>query len=164
MIKKILKVILEIIILIVVYLLQIYLMNNTTFFGVKGDLCLMLIAIITLLGNNYKSYTYALFLGIISDILFSSIIGKYTMIYVIVVSILIGLKKMYKQDSKISIIIFATLALVISEVIKYLFSIATGNFVNIFSVAMLILKESIINIFLAFILYLIYSKVITNKE
>ena len=164
MVKRILKIFLEIVIVIITYLLQIYVVNNTLFFGVRGDLCLMLIATIALLGNNLRAYVYAIICGLLSDIIFSSGVAKYLVIYVIVVSVLIGLKKMYNQDSKAAIIIFAAISVIIAEIIKYLFEMLSSNVVNVFSFIMLVFKEGVINIFLAYILYVIYAKVINIKE
>ena len=116
MVKRILKIFLEIVIVIITYLLQIYVVNNTLFFGVRGEVCLMLIATIALLGNNLRAYVYAIICGLLSDIIFSSGVAKYLVIYVIVVSVLIGLKKMYNQDSKAAIIIFAAISAKVAAV------------------------------------------------
>ena len=156
MAKKIFKVILKLLILILVYILQIYVINNTTFFGVNGDLCLMAVVLITLMDKNYVAYITAGVCGIISDILFSTTICKYLVIYILVVSILIGLKKMYKQDSKMAIIIFSVFGVVISELLMLVFNIVSGmGFVNIFTLILMIVKQCIINICFAFLLYLV---------
>lgn len=155
MAKKTFNIIYKIIIFVIIYLLQMYVINNTMFFGVVGDLCLMAVVLITLLEKNYIAYITAGICGLASDILFSNVIGKYIVIYILVVSILIGLKKMYKQDSKLAIIVFSIVAIVVSEVIMYLFNLLTiGTAVNIFSFIFSILKQCIINICLAFGIYL----------
>lgn len=155
MVKNIFKTLLKILIIMIAYLLQIYVVNNTTFFGVKGDLCLMTVVLITLMEKNYTSYITAAICGIISDALFSTIACKYLIIYLIVVSVLVGLKKMYKQDSKLSIIVFSVAGVIISELLLsvfYLFS--TGNFINIFTFIFNLFKQCIINICFAFIIFL----------
>ena len=158
MARKILNIVLKILIIIVVYLLQIYVINNTMFFGVNGDLCLMAVVTLTLLKENHIGYIAAVLCGIVSDVLFSTTIGKYLSIYVIVVSVLIGLKKMYKQDSKLAIIVFSVSAVVISETMQFLFNIvSTGQFVNIFTFLLNIFKQCLINIFLTYVLYLAFE-------
>ena len=107
MTKKILKGMLWPALFLAVYILQIFVINNTNFFGVNGNLCLMAVVVVTLMYENSVAYIAAGICGITSDILFSNTLGKYVLIYIIVVSILIGLKKMYKQDSKTAIIIFS---------------------------------------------------------
>lgn len=160
MAKKIFNVVFKIIIFVFVYLLQIYVINNTMFFGVNGDLCLMAIVLTCLLEENHIAYVVAGLCGIASDILFSAVIGKYLVIYILVVSILIGLKKMYKQDSKLAIIVFSILAVVISEVLLGIFNLfAVGSVVNIFIFLLNIFKQSIINICLAFVIYLAFNLV-----
>ncbi len=163
MVKKILKTILKVVILILVYLLQIYVINNTTFFGVNGDLCLMAVVLFALMEKNNIAYIYAGISGVLSDVLFSNVPCKYLVTYIMVTAVLIGLKKMYKQDSKMAIIIFAISGSIISEILMFIFNVMfTGTFVNIFAFVFLILKECIINIFLAFVLYLVLK--LCSKE
>ena len=155
MVRNVLKGVLKLVVLALVYIVQIYVFNNTTFFGIKGDLCLMAVVLMALMEDNKIAYLYAGVSGAAADILFSTIPCKYIVIYILVTAVLIGMKKMYKQDSKMAIIIFAVLGTVTSEILLYIFNvISTATFVNIFSFIFLIIKESIINIFLAFVLYL----------
>lgn len=163
MANKILRAVLKILIVFFAYLLQIYVVNNTTFFGVNGDLCLMAVVLITLMEKNHIAYITAVICGILSDVLFSTVVCKYLIIYVIVVSVLIGLKKMYKQDSKLSIIVFSIAGIITSEILMFLFNLmSTGEFVNIFTFFFNIFKQCIINICLAFVLYLAFR--ICGKE
>lgn len=158
MVRKFLKCILKIIIFIFVYLLQIYVVNNTTFFGVTGDLCLMAVVLTTLMESNTTSYITAAICGIASDLLFSPIIFKYTVIYIIITAVLIGFKKMYKQDSKMAVIIFSVSATAISEIMMIIFSIVLNwEFVNVFAYIFNVLKVSIINICLAYVEYLVFK-------
>ena len=63
---------------------------------------------------------------------------------------------MYKQDNKVAIIIFTVAGVIVSEILMFVFDIITKvEVVNIFSYIFMIFKECIINIFLAFLLYLI---------
>lgn len=159
MIVKVFKVLLKFVIFILVYLLQIYAINNVNFFGVNGDLCLMAVVITSLIDKNITAYFTAVLCGITSDLLFSPNVLKYVVIYVIVTAILIELKKIYKQDSKLSIIIFSITASVISEIIMAIFMIVTKlEFVNVFSYVFNVLKLCIINVFLAYIVYLALKK------
>ncbi len=158
MVKKIFKWVLKIIIFILVYLLQIYVVNNTMFFGVNGDLCLMAVVLTSLMENGVISYITAGLCGVASDLLFSSHAMKYIVIYLIITAVLLELKRMYKQDSKIAIIIFSVAATVASEIIMLMYStIGQGDFVNAFSYMFMIIKESIINICLAYVLYLAFK-------
>ena len=155
MAKKILKVWLKIAILIMVYILQIFVINNISFCGINGDLCLMAIAIIALQDKNIVAYITAGVCGIVSDILFSTTVCKYLTIYILVVSFLIGLKKVYKQDSKMAIIIFSVASVCISEILMYIFNVITKiEFVNLFWVIYAVIKECVINICLAFLLHI----------
>lgn len=158
MAKKILKIVLEVIIVLIAYLLQFYIVNSTTLFGIKGDLCLMVIVVITLIHKNITAYTVAIMCGIMSDMLFFEIPLKHLVIYLLVVSVIIGMKKIYKQDSKMSIIVFSSIATLSVEILRYLFNVLSkGEFVNIFSFILMIIKEGILNIFFALIMYLILN-------
>jgi len=155
MVKKILRTALKILIIILAYLLQIYIVNNVKFFGVNGDLCLMAVVLITLIERKHVAYIAAIICGVASDVLFSTVVCRYLSIYVIVVSILIGLKKMYKSDSKLAIIIFSVAGVIASEILMFLFNVVeTGKFVNIFIFILNILKQCIINICFAFLIYM----------
>lgn len=155
MAKKILKIILKIIIFVLIYLFQMYVVNSTMFFGINGDICLAAIAVTALLEKKHVAYIIAVLCGVISDLLFSFAIGKYLLIYLLVVTVLIGLKKMYKQDSKFAIIVFTVISVVISEVVFFFFYItSTGEIVNIFTLIFNIFKQCIIDICLAFAVYL----------
>lgn len=158
MTKKIFKCISSIVMFVLSYILQIYVINNTTFLGVSGDLCLMVVVITALIHKDYIAYITAGILGIVSDILFSPATLKYLVIYIIVVAVLLELKKMYRQDSKLAIIIFSVTGSVISEVIMYIFNIITKvEFVNIFSYVFMVIKGCIVNICLAFLVYLVLN-------
>ena len=164
MVKKILKCTLRVVIFIILYLLQIYIVNKTTFFGVTGDLCLMAVALTALTTSNISAYITAGICGMVSDLLFLTGSLKYTVIYIIVVAILIELKKLYKQDTKMAIIIFSVAATIIREIIMLIFNVVqTGEFVNIFVYIFNILKQSIINICLGYIIYLAF-KLCRQKE
>lgn len=163
MIKKILRVVLKTIIVILAYVIQIYVLNNVTFFGVKGDLCLVTVVVIALTQGSYTKYIVASICGIVSDLLFYNTVGKYLIIYLIVVSILDGLKKMYKQDNKLSIIIFTTVGIITSEILMLLFYIIqNGELVNVIYFVLNVLKQCIVNICLAFGVYLAFR--ICGKE
>ncbi len=158
MVKDILKISLKVIIVVLAYLLQLFVVNNTHFFGVTGDLCLMVIVIITIVERSPMAYCSAAICGIISDVLFSRVIGKYMAIYIIIVAILLELKKIYKEDNKIAIIIFSSLAVAICEILLYIFNLViTGNMVNLFVFILNILKQSVINICFAYIIYFLFN-------
>lgn len=163
MVKKVFKAILKTIIIVVIYLLQCYVINNTMFFGVNGDMCLMLVVVTALMRKDMIVYITAAICGITSDILFSNIPCKYLVIYIIVAVILCALKKMYKQESKLSIIVFSMVAVLISEVLMYLFNLMfTGELTNVFALVIMMFKQCIINIFLSFVIYLVFK--IIDKE
>lgn len=155
MLKKILKIALKIVIFVLVYLLQIYVVNNTIFFGVSSDICLMFVTVTTLISKQVTSYVTATTCGIMSDLLFSNTSIKYVVIYILVTAVLIELKKMYRSDSKIAVIIFGITATVIAGVLLYIFTVmSNGELVNIFTYILNILKVSIVNVCLAYLLYI----------
>jgi len=166
MVKNILKEILKIILLVLTYLIQIYVINETELFGISGNLCLMYIVFIAMLSKTSTAFVYAVVCGLLSDMLFSNIIGKYVIIYVITVALLIGLKKMYKQDTKWSVIVFGLGGTIIFEIMMFIFNLLQKlELVNIFSVILLVFKESILNVFFLFIIYLLLKKLyVTENE
>jgi len=138
MLKKIIKILLKTVVFLLVYILQLYVINNTTLFGVNGNLLLMSVVIIALTQTNLVSYITALAYGLLSDILFYTVPCKYIVIYLLTVAVLISLKKIYNQDSKLAIIIFSTIGTLINGIILYIFNLMNGISVNIFSFFVLI--------------------------
>lgn len=164
MTKKILKVILKIFVLFVIYLIQIFVLNNVTFFGVKANIPLMLLVIWSMtIDEKIEVYVYAVIIGILNDILFSSILGEYLLINILLTTIITNIKNTYKQDNKFSVIIFSVLSTVIFEIFVILFNvISKQELENVFLILFTIFKLSVINLFFAYVIYLIWTRCI-NK-
>ena len=118
MLKKILNILLKIITICTLYILQLYVFNNTNFYGIKVNLPLVLLAIISIETDNKKMiYVYGCILGILSDLLFGNVPLKYLVINIFVVTILSSIKNTYKQDSKFSVIIFSVVGTIVFEIV-----------------------------------------------
>ena len=160
MTKKIINYVLKILLICLIYIFQLYVLNNVSFFGVKVNLPLMLIAVISLIYKKSEIYILSVVNGVLSDVLFSSVMGKYLIIYVIVATLLIGLKNTYKQDNKLSVVLFSFIATVICEVILLIFNLfEKSQMINIVIFVWRVFKESIFNIFFAYFIYLILRKI-----
>ena len=166
MVKKILNIVLKIAAICIAYVFQLYIFNNINFYGVKANLPLVLLALISILIENKKEiYAYAVICGLLSDILFGSVVGEFFVINIFVVTILSSIKNTYKQDSKFSVIIFSTVATVVFEIVLVIFTLfAKKEVINIFVVIWAVFKKCIINIFFAYIIYLIWTRIFDRKS
>lgn len=160
MVKNIINVTLKVLVLIVVYVLQFYVFNINLFFGITANICLSYLMVITLLKDNKCIMIYALIMGIVTDIFLANTFFKYVLVYLVIVCIIIELKKIYRQGSKTSLIIYTLCGTLIYEIILLMFNIfAKGQFINIFTYISWVIKEGIINTALSFVLYLICRKI-----
>ena len=167
MLKKVSNVLLKIVIIVIIYILQIYAFNNIEFYGVKANLPLIVIAIVSIIvtDNKKEIYICGIALGILSDLLFGNIICENLVINIFVVTILTSIKNTYKKDSKFSIIIFSVVATIVSYVIFIVFNIfAKKEIINIFVFVWMLFKQCVINIFFAYILYLLFKKLIDKNS
>ena len=165
MIKKVLKFILGIIALVFTYILQIYVFNKVEFFGVTADLSLMYVVLVTMKSKTYLAYINAVLCGVLSDFLFSYVPLKYIVVYILCVTLLLSLRKIYNEESKVAILIYGALATVVCQIILLLFNLLSSFYIiNPFIVIFSILKQSIINIFLIFVLYILLHKLYAAKE
>ena len=165
MVKNILNILLNVLAIVLVYLLQIYVANNVLFFGINANLVLMYVAIIAMLYSFKVAVCIGSLIGILTDLVFYTTFGKYTIIYILVTIMVSSLKKIYKEDNKISVIIASMLATLLCETILYIFNICeTGNIANVIYFIWNTLKLSLVNICFAYILYLILRNIYVGKN
>lgn len=165
MVKKCLKGLIEMVLIIILFISQIYIFNKVTLFGVKANIILVTILIISMIKDLYISIPFSIACGLACDILFTTGIGKYIVIYLVislVVSTLIGV---YKKGSKGSIIILVALGTTLFELLMSISYFAVNEtFVNVIAFIFMTVKEAILNVALAYIVYIIISKLNIAKD
>lgn len=162
--KKVLNVLLKIILCIVIYILQTYVFCKIDFFKVTANCILSLVVVISMLKSTVVSFSLSFTLGVITDVIYDTTILQNVIVFLLVTSVISTLKSIYKQDRKTAIIILVTMAVTISELVLFVMNIQTVGFVNIITLLLNIIKQSVINIFIAYVIYMIITKLDKIEE
>ncbi len=151
------------------FIIQIFLINPNNIFGAKPNILLITVLVTALRGKMLKSSIYALLMGIILDLIYSSTFGIYTICYTITSVIIALINFNYRKDSKESLIYITLIGTVIFEVLVYIIYIIMNSLQFDFIYLLLqTIMVVILNIALSFILFNVFDKLFTkysdNKE
>ena len=152
--KNILAFIYILLFVILIYFAQTCIISDNTLFGVKPNLILISVIIVSLWYGLYAGTIYSFIIGFITDILYYSNIGMFTVAYTIS-GIIIGLLYHYNQrHSRISIIYATFISVTVFEMVECIYYIAlTSHIFNLFYLLKQILISSILNIVITYIFY-----------
>lgn len=151
--KKLYATLLLILLFIIIFTIQIALLNKIKLFGVVANLILVTVSVVALWYNIYISSTFAFFCGIITDVLFSFSIGKAILIYLIVSIAISTLSKIYRKESAATIVYVVTIGTVIFETAMAISSLGINEpIINLWQYIFLIIKASLLNIGLGYII------------
>ena len=81
--KKTLKVIYIAMIIVLIYVLQLFVINNHTLFGTKPNLILISVIVVSLWFGLYTGSIFSFLIGMLTDILFGNTYGVFTLSYTI---------------------------------------------------------------------------------
>jgi len=165
MAKKILSYFIILLILIGIFMFQIYVIDDRQLFGVKPNIILISVIVMSLWYGLYAGSIYGLIIGMIADILFGNSFGIFTLSYTVVGAIIGYLNYNYRRESKVSlsyITIFGTCIFEFMQYFIYIFLSSSSS--NIFYLIIQILISSLLNVILAFILYGTFSKISQYAE
>lgn len=158
--KKILTYIFIILFVIVIFLLQIYLIDSRTLFGVKPNLILISVITISLWYGLYVGAFYSAIIGIMADLIFGSANGQFLICYAVTGTIIGFLNYNYRKENKNSLLYVTVLATAIFEFTQsviYIFEM--NSFVNFFYLLKQIVISSLLNICIAYIIYGLLYKI-----
>lgn len=157
--KKVYASLLLILLFILIFTVQITILNKIKLFGITPNLILVTVVMVALWYNIYVSSIFALLSGIITDILFSFSIGKSLVIYLVIAILINTISKIYRKESGTVIMYVITIGTIVFEISMAISSLATsGNVISLWQFVLLILKASIVNIGLAYIVNKILMK------
>ena len=158
--KKIITVIYIIALLLVLFALQIFVIDSKTLFGIKPNLILISSIAISIWYGEKVGGIYSFILGAIVEFLFNSN-GMFLVAYT-VVGILVGiLNTKYNKENKLSIVYVTIIATFLFEFIQYIYYCAMYNvYSNLFYFIKQVVIGSILNIVIVFIVYSIIYKIV----
>lgn len=130
--------------------LQINFINVFTFFGTAANLGIILIVGIGLLSGKVPGALTGAAYGFLTDVIFGKSVGPYFLIYTLLGFSSGEMSRGFSKDNKMSMVYMVALFTVITEiVINLLFVILYGYDLEIFTVLMMILQETVYNMILA---------------
>ena len=163
--KKIFKYLIDVILILVTFILQICVLNKLDFFGITPNLILVEVIMVSIMLENKKSVNFSLIMGLISDIIFEMQIGKYLLTYVIISFIVNEFGNKYRKDNKAAIIYVTFISIVIFELINlgiYIFKF--GEMVSIIAFLKQTALQGILSIGIAFLVYKIFDETYLQKQ
>lgn len=165
MVKRIFSYFVIFLILISIFIFQIYVIDGRELFGVKPNVILISVIVMSLWYGLYSGSIYGFLIGIITDIMFGNSFGIFTISYVIVGTVIGYLNYNYRKESKVSLLYLTIFGTCIFEFVQYFIYLflSSGNS-NIFYLIIQMLISSILNVILAFILYGTFSKISEYAE
>ncbi len=165
MLKKVFSYFVIFIVIVCIFLFQVYVIDSRELFGIKPNIILISVIVMSLWYGVYAGSIYGFIIGIITDILFGNGFGIFTFSYTLVGSVIGYLNYNYRRESKVSLsylTIFGTCIFEFTEYVIYIFLNSSSS--SLFYLIIQILISSILNVILAFILYGTFSKISEYAE
>ena len=139
--------------ILLVYTIQLYVIDNREIFGVKPNLILVMCIIITLFGGIYKGTILSFIIGLFTDILFGTK-AIFTIGYTLT-SLIIGfLVSDYNKNDTVFIVAITFISTILFEIFEYIIYASTSSvFSDLFYLIKQILISSVLNIVIVFFAY-----------
>lgn len=156
--KKILTFIYFLAILFLIYIVQLFVIDSKTLFGVKPNLILILCIVFCVWYGLYKGTIFSFIIGLLTDFIFGAS-GIFTICYT-VTALAVGLiNNNYRKENRMSLVYITIIATTTFEVVEYIsYAIMSQVYSNLFYLLKQIILSSILNIVIVYIIYtLIYN-------
>ena len=159
--RNILTIIYIVLLIFLIFFIQLYMINPRELFGVKPNLILILSIVISLWFGIYVGGISSFCLGIVTDILFSSVsMGMFTISYTIVGIVVGTLNNNYRKESKMSLVYVTIIATFVFEIVQsFCYLIFFNAYTNIFYLLKQIIISSLLNIVIVYIIYSIIFRI-----
>lgn len=153
--KKILTGIYVVLIVVAVFVIQLFVINPRSLFGIKPNLILITTIVISLWYGVYTGGISAIILGIIADTLFGSSHGGVFTISYTIVGVVIGVFNYnYRKENKMSLVYVTIIATFLFEVVQCIFYLISGTLeLNLIYLLKQIIISSLLNIVIVYIVY-----------
>lgn len=160
MLKKIMTVIYITILLLILFAIQMFVINNKVLFGIKPNLILISVIVVSSWYGEKIGGIFSFLIGLIMEFLFNAN-GIFVVAYTII-GILVGIfNTNYNKENKISLIYVTIFATFLFEFIEYLYYLVSHKvFTNFFYFLRQITISSILNIIIVFIVYSAVAKIV----
>ena len=162
--QRVLKIIVTILLFIISLSIQLFIFNNMRLFGVKPNMLLISIIVVSLYTSIYSCTIYSFFLGLIIDLMFGGS-GMFTISYTAIGMLLGFINEDYMKENYFSIIILTTLSVALFETVQYFQSmIILSSYVSFFFFLKQVILSILLNVVLVFIIRFIFGKIIEHID
>ena len=163
--KKALTIVYLIIFLLLIFILQMLVIDGRTILGIKPNLILITVIVVSLWFGLYIGSAYGLIIGIIADILFGSNFGTFTICYSVVGALIGFFSYNYRKENKIALVYVTLIATAIFEFLEYvIYFIISGHYNSILYLLYQIILTSILNVVIVYIVYSLLYKLLSFFE
>ncbi len=162
--QRVLKVIVTILLFIISLSMQLFVFNNMSLFGIKPNMLLISVIVVSLYTSIYSCTIYSFILGFIVDLIFGSS-GMFTISYTAIGMLLGFINEDYMKENYLSIIILTALSVALFETIQYFQSmIIISSYISFFFLIKQVILSILLNVILVFIICFIFGKIIEHIE
>lgn len=158
--QRVLKILVTILLFIISLVIQLFVFNNMSLFGVKPNMLLISIIVVSLYSNIYSSTIYSFILGFVVDLIFGSS-GMFTISYTAIGMLLGFVSENYMKENYLSTIILTALSVTLFETIQYFQNmIIASNYISLFFLLKQLILSILLNVILVFIMCFSFGKLI----
>lgn len=163
--KKVLTIIYLIFFIVLIFTLQIMLIDGRTILGVKPNLILITVIVVSLWFGLYAGSFYGLIIGIITDILFGNNIGMFTIVYSIIGALIGFFSYNYRKENKIALVYLTVIATVVFEFVQYImYFVISSHYNSILYLLYQLFATSVLNVVIVFGVYSLLYKILSFFE
>lgn len=163
--RKILTIIYLIFFIVLIFTLQIMLIDGRTVLGVKPNLILITVIVVSLWFGLYAGSFYGLIIGIITDILFGNNIGMFTIVYSIIGALIGFFSYNYRKENKIALVYVTVIATAVFEFVQYImYFVISSHYNSILYLLYQLFATSVLNVVIVFIVYSLLYKILSFFE
>ena len=160
MLKKCLTVIYIILFILLIFYLQLFIVDTKELFGIKPNLILITVIVVSLWYGTYTGTIFAFIIGFLCDLIFGSTTGMFTVAYTITGAITGFINYNYRKENKMSLVYVTLIFTGIFELIQYIeYLMITHVYSNFLFFLKQVIVSSILNTIIVFIIYGVVYKI-----
>lgn len=163
--KKALTIVYLLLFILIIFIFQMFVIDERELFGVKPNLILISVIVVSLWFGLYTGSIYSFSIGFITDVLFGNTMGLFTISYTIT-GVLVGFFNYnYRKENKFALLYVTCIATAIFGFVEYIiYFILTKKYNSFLYFIYQILITSILNIVIVYIVYSLLYKIISFFE
>ena len=163
--RKALTIVYLLLFILIIFVFQMFIIDERELFGVKPNLILISVIVVSLWFGLYTGSIYSVIIGVITDMLFGNNIGLFTIGYAITGVIIGFFNYNYRKENKIALLYLTFIATAIFELIEYIiYFVITKEYTSILYFVYQIILTSILNIVIVYVVYSLLYKIISFFE